>query len=88
MSFEGNAVEIPEKQIENIKWVLSTDIIAEPMEGKIPTGALVEIVKGPLRGLKAEMINYNNKKIIVLRMHQLEKSFEIRIPRSHVRVLG
>ncbi len=85
--FEGVAVEIPEKQIENIKWVLSTDVLAEPFEAHIPQGSHVEIIKGPLQGLKAEMINYNNKKIIIVRIDQLNKSFEIQIPASHVRVI-
>lgn len=85
--FEGVAVEIPEKQIENIKWVLSTDVLAEPFEANIPQGSHVEIIKGPLHGLKAEMINYNNKKIIIVRIDQLNKSFEIQIPAGHVRVI-
>lgn len=86
VSFDGVAVEIPEKQINNIKWVLSTDIFSEPVEGKIPSGTTVNIIKGPLRGLKAEMVNYNNKNIIVLRLDQLDKSFEIKISRNHVAI--
>jgi transcriptional antiterminator RfaH len=85
--FDGVAVEIAEAQIENIKWVLSTEIISEPIDEVLTKGARVEIIKGPLNGLKAEMVNYNNKKIIVLRIDQLDKSFEIQIPRNHVRVL-
>jgi transcriptional antiterminator RfaH len=87
VSFEGNAVEIPESQIENIKWVLSSEITAEPIEKHIPEGSMVEIIKGPLSGLRAEMVNYNNKRTIIVRMGQLDKSFEIHIPGSHVRVL-
>jgi transcriptional antiterminator RfaH len=87
ISFEGTAVEIPEKQIENIRWVLSTDIKAEPLEAAIPMGSRVEIVKGPLTGLKAEMVTYNNKNIILVRVDQLNKSFMITIPAGHVKIV-
>lgn len=87
VTFEGNAVEIPVKQIENIKWVLSTNIVAEPLEEIIPEGSKVEIIKGPLMGLNAEMARYNNKNIIMLRINQLQKSIEVKIPRSHVRII-
>ncbi len=87
VSFEGNAVEIPEKQIEAIKWVLSTNIETEPLEEKIPEGSKVEVIKGPLMGLIAEMTRYNNKNIIMLRIEQLDKSIEVKIPRNHVRIL-
>ncbi len=87
ISFEGKPVEIPQKQIDNIEWILSTDITTEPLAEKIPEGSDVEIVKGPLKGLKAEMVSYNNKKIIILRIDQLDRSVEIQIPRNHVQIL-
>jgi transcriptional antiterminator RfaH len=87
ITFEGNAVEISDKEIENIKWVLSSEITAEPIDTYIPKGEKVEIVKGPLRGLIAEMVTYNNKNIIVVRLDQLERSFEIILPANHVKLL-
>lgn len=88
VSFEGQPVEIPEQQIENIKWILSTDIYSQPLAEKIPYGATVEIIKGPLRGLRAEMVQYNNRRKIILRVDQLNQSVEIQIPENHVKLLG
>ncbi len=88
ISFEGQPVVIPEKQIENIKWILSADVVSQPLAEKIPQGAIVEIIKGPLRGLRAEMVHYNNRKKIVLRVDQLNQSVEIQIPENHVKLLG
>jgi transcription antitermination factor NusG len=88
ISFEGKPVEIPNEQIENIKWVLSTDIVSQPLPEKIPPGAFVEIIKGPLRGLRAELVQYKNRMKIVLRIDQLNKSIEIQIPESHVKQIG
>lgn len=85
ISFEGKPVVIPNEQIENIKWVLSTDIVSQPLPEKIPPGAFVEIIKGPLRGLRAELVQYKNRMKIVLRIDQLNKSIEIQIPESHVK---
>ncbi len=87
VSFEGKAVEIPEKEIDNIKWILSTDIQVDPLEENIPEGSTVKVLKGPLNGLKAEMVHYNNKNKIIIRIHQLERSFEIQIPRNHVKLI-
>lgn len=87
VSFEGKPVVIPEKQIENIRWILSTDVLTQPLEEKIPPGSKVEIVKGPLRGLVAEMVQYNNRMKILLRLDYLEKSIEIQIPENHVKIV-
>ena len=87
VSFEGIPVTIPEEQIENIRWILSSEIPTQSLEEKIPEGSKVEIIKGPLRGLRAEMVQYNNRKKIVLRLDHLETSLEIQIPENHVKVL-
>jgi len=87
VSFEGKPVQIPENQIENIKWILSADVISKPLAEKIPQGAKVEIIKGPLIGLRAELVHYNNRKKIVLRVDQLNQSVEIQIPENHVKQL-
>jgi len=88
VSFDGKPVEIPKKQIENIKWILSSDVNSQPLAEKIPKGATVEIIKGPLRGLRAELVHYNNRKKIVLRVEQLNQSVEIQIPENHVKQLA
>ncbi len=88
ISFEGKPVEIPKEQIENIKWILSTEVVSQPLPEKIPPGAIVEIVKGPLRGLRAELVKYNNRMKIILRIDQLNKSIEIQIPENHVKQIG
>jgi transcriptional antiterminator RfaH len=87
ITFEGFAVEIKEKQIENIKWILSSDILAEPLNETIPEGSIVEVIKGPLKGLFAELVHYNNKKIVVVRIDQLDKSLEILIPGNHLKLV-
>jgi transcriptional antiterminator RfaH len=87
VTFEGAAVEIPEGQIENIKWILSSDISTEPIHEPIPTGSIVEVIKGPLKGLIAELVKYKNKKIVVVRLEQLDKSLEIIIPGNHLKTV-
>lgn len=87
ISFEGAPVVIPEQQIDNIRWILSVDIVSEPLPEEIPEGSMVEIIKGPLRGLKAEMVQYNNRKRIIIRVDQLNQSLEIQIPENHVRLV-
>lgn len=84
VTFEGKAASIPEKQIDDIKWVLSTDVESEPIDQRIDPGEKVEIIKGPLKGLMAEMVQYNNKSKILIRMEQLGKSIEIKVHQNQV----
>jgi len=87
VSFDGVPVEIPEYQIEKIKWILSSDIVSEVIVEEIAKGSIVEIIKGPLMGLKAEMANYKNKSRILVRLEQLDKLLEIDVPISHVKII-
>ena len=87
VSFDGVAVEIPENQIEKIKWILSSDIVSGVVLEKIAEGSVVEIIKGPLMGLRAELVTYKNKSRIIVRMEQLEKLIEIDVPISHVKTI-
>lgn len=88
VSFEGKAVEVPENQIANIKWVLSTSVKASPFEEKIEAGSKVQIVAGPLAGIKAEMVHYKKKNRVIIRIEQLDKYFEVQIPRNQIKVLS
>jgi len=85
VSFEGKAVEIPEKVIEEIKWLLSKEIEIVPHNEILKKGDKVEIVKGPLKGLLADLIEFNKKQRIILRLDGIDRMIEIQISLSHVR---
>jgi len=85
VSFEGKAVEIPEKVIEEIKWLLSKEVEIVPHNDILKKGDKVEIVKGPLKGLFADLIEFNNKHRVILRLEGIARMIEIQISLSHVR---
>ncbi len=84
ISFEGKPAVIHDKQIEEIKWLLSNEVETETVDKKLEPGTMVEIIKGPLRGFKAEMIYYNNKKNILIRLEQLGKVILVKVSENQV----
>ncbi len=84
ISFEGRPAVIPDKQIEEIKWLLSNEVETETVDKKLEPGTMVEIIKGPLRGFKAEMIYYNNKRNILIRLEQLGKVILVKVNENQV----
>ncbi len=87
ISFEGKAVEISEKEIAKIKWLLDAGIEVSTHNEVFKKGDKVEIIKGPLRGLIAEMVEQNNKHRIVVRLENIDKSIEIQVPRTHLKLI-
>lgn len=84
ISFEGRPAVVPDKQIEEIKWLLSNEVETETVDKKLEPGTMVEIIKGPLRGFKAEMIYYNNKRNILIRLEQLGKVILVKVNENQV----
>lgn len=68
----GKAVTIPAKQIERLRFV--EDNVEEQIDmtyEDIPSGTLVEVVKGKLTGFMGEMVKIKDKFRIVLRLEKL-----------------
>jgi transcription antitermination factor NusG len=81
VTFEGRAAVIPEQQIVFLKQLLKQNDfdVAVTHENFIP-GSHVEIMEGPLVGMRGELIDNRGKNKFLLRIEQLETSFLVEIP--------
>lgn len=88
VTFEGKAVPIPDKQIEQVKQLLVQDIEIEAVEGQIEPGARVEVRFGSLKGIEGEMVEHAGKKKVVIRIDHISHSLLVTLPTEYVVVKG
>jgi transcriptional antiterminator RfaH len=88
ITFEGKAVPIPDSQILLIKNLLEFELETPEFSVAMQTGDLVEIVAGPLMGIRGEMIEFSGKKRIIIRIKEIDKSILINIPVRLLRQLN
>jgi transcription antitermination factor NusG len=80
ISFEGKAVPIPESQIRLIKNLLEFEPEAVEHPVTLQSGDVVEVIAGPLLGIRGEMIEFSGKKRIIIRIKEIDKSLLVNIP--------
>jgi transcriptional antiterminator RfaH len=86
--FEGKAATISEKQIDTIKLFLNQNIPVEVTSGNVPPGSKVKIVSGALMGIEAEITNYLNKEVVVLRLDGIRQNMLVHIPSNFLEVIN
>ncbi len=77
---EGKAIPIPESQIQLIKNLLEFELETPADEDMPCTGDLVEIIGGPLMGIRGEMMEFSGRKRIIIRIREIDKSILVNIP--------
>lgn len=80
ITFERKAVPIPEKQIDTLKKLLSTDTEVDVIDTPLEEGDEIVVAKGPLLGMKGELIKYKQRKRVLVRLAHLEKSLLVNLP--------
>jgi transcription antitermination factor NusG len=87
VTFEGKAVPIPPGQIEAVRFFLSSDDpLPENMEQYSP-GQLVEVIKGPLKGLFGELVQFAGKQKVKVEISAVGQSVFVTIPVTQLRIL-
>ena len=87
VTFEGKAVPIPAVQIEAVRFFLSSeDLQPENMEQYIP-GKSVEVIKGPLKGLYGELVQYAGRQKVKVEISTVGQSILVTIPLGHLKVV-
>jgi transcriptional antiterminator RfaH len=87
VTFEGKAVPIPEKQIDAIRYYLSTEDEPVEINSEIAPGQAVEILKGPLRGLRGDLVEISGKHKVKVEISAIGQSVLVTIPVSQLRIL-
>lgn len=85
VSFEGNPVSIPQRQIDNLRLLINSNAEIEVSSEKFATGDNVEVVSGSLTGLTGELIRIGSRNRVVIRIDRLDQNLILKIPRTFLR---
>lgn len=80
VSFEGQPVPIPQKQIDNLRLVVNSDAEIQVSTEKFAKGDQVEVINGSLTGLTGELIKVGGKKRVIVRIDKLDLNIVLTIP--------
>jgi transcription antitermination factor NusG len=79
ITFERKVVPIPEAQIEAIRMLLGQGIELEITTDKIKPGQSIEVLAGPLIGLKGELVEYRGNKRVLVRLGEIGQGILVTI---------
>lgn len=69
--FGGKVASMPDRQVDDLKLLMSSAVELEITEENLLPGEKVIIKAGPLKGMKGEIISYRSQKQLVLRLESL-----------------
>lgn len=85
VTFEGKAAIIPEYQIEAVRKISKQyDFEATVTTAKFEKGQPVEIIAGPMIGLRGELVDARGKNKFIIRLEQLNSVVAVEIPAEHI----
>jgi transcription antitermination factor NusG len=82
----GHADPVPEEQIMAIRRFLETGMSIDPYP-YIQVGSQVEVIAGPLAGIKGMLIEKRGKFRFVLRVDMIQQAVSVEIDASDIRPL-
>lgn len=78
--FEGKAAPIPEDQINTLRLLLSTDTDIDVIDTPMKEGSPVRVKKGPLLGMTGELLEYKQKKRVMVKLSHTGKTLIVNLP--------
>lgn len=88
VTFERKAAIIPDKQIEYLHQILKQfDFEVGVSHENFKPGKFVEIIEGPLVGLRGELIKTRGKRKFILRITQMDTTLTIEVPANYLSAL-
>jgi len=87
VSFEGQPVSIPQKQIDILRLLIDSNAEIEVSSENFTKGDSVEVVSGALAGLTGELIKIGTHNRFVVRIDRLDQNLILKIPRTFLKRL-
>jgi len=85
ITFEGKAAVIPEKQIDTLKQMLKQyDFEVNVTTENFAPGQKVEVVSGPMIGLRGELVEARGRNKFILRFSEINSAFTVEIPAENL----
>lgn len=80
--FGGKVTSMPDKQIEDLKLLMTSGVELEVTEENLLPGEKIILKAGPLKGMVGEIISYRSQKQLALRLENLGCSVIIHVSAS------
>lgn len=84
ITFSGKAVYIPEKELETIRKLLVEYPDELEVVGHLTPGSPIEIIAGPMMGIKGELVVYKGEKRASIKVEYINQSVLVNIPASFI----
>lgn len=82
---EGKAAIIPEREIDTIKLLLREKEISVEISNQLfKKGDLIEVISGPLIGMRGKLVTLKGKKRVAIEIVQLNLSLVVEVPLSEI----
>lgn len=86
--FEGKAAIIPDEQIQYLKMMLKQEVMeVEVTMEQLHPGAEIEVIAGPLIGVKAKLVQVKGKNKIAVTLEQLGCAALVEVPINDIRII-
>jgi transcription antitermination factor NusG len=85
--FSGKIAVMPDKQMEDLKLLMSSGEDLELISHDIKPGEKVIVNAGPFKGMIAELVSIQNKKSLVLKLENLGYAIEIKTSMAYIEPL-
>ena len=86
--FEGKAAIVPENQINSLKMMLKQyDFEVNVTSENFAPGKRVEVIEGPMIGLRGELVKAHGKNKFIIRFNEINSIFSVEIPVNHISLL-
>jgi transcriptional antiterminator RfaH len=79
VTFEGKAAPIPESQINAMRKAIEGNLAVEATTEKFEPGKMVKIISGPMNGMEGELLSFNNKSSLIIRLDNIGYSLKVEI---------
>ncbi len=80
VSFEGKAVPIPQRQMENLFLLINGSIEIEKTHKVFKPGQKVKVCVGPMQGLTGELVKAGSKDRVLIRFEHINQNLLVNIP--------
>lgn len=88
ITFDGKAAVVPDNQIDAIKQMLKQfDFEVTVSQENFKPGKKVEVIEGPLIGLRGELVEARGKHKFIIRFTQINSVFSVEVPASLLSLL-
>lgn len=87
VSFGGKAAIVSQREIDQLKLLIEGASDLEVIDDFMQPGELVELIAGPMMGLKGELVEFRGNSKMAVRVDYLEKSVLFSVPKNYIRKL-